>query len=331
MSDIEFAYPLVFLAMAIIPLLTLRYVFQHRSLHTSLSFSSTDSFKNIPSGYKLYLKHALFGLKMMGLATLITAMARPQSSTSSQNITSEGIDIIVALDISSSMLAKDFEPNRLEASKNVALDFIKGRPQDRIGLVVYSGESFTQCPLTTDHSVLKNLFENVKNGMIEDGTAIGSGLSTAISRLKDSKAKSKVVILLTDGSNNKGEVPPITAAEIAKTLGVRVYTIGVGTNGEALSPVQYFNGQYVYRKVPVKIDEKTLKEIASLTDGQYFRATDNKKLRSIYNEIDQLEKSKVEITEFRKKKEEHQYFLYTSLILLTSSFILDTSFIKSII
>lgn len=331
MGDIEFAYPWVFLALLIVPLLVVRYIFQVRRNHSSLLFGSTSGLENLASNQKLYLKHFFFALRMLGLTGIIVAMARPQSSTSSQSITSEGIDIIVSLDISSSMLAKDFEPNRLEASKEVALEFIDGRPQDRIGLVVYSGESFTQCPLTTDHSVLKNLFENVRNGMIEDGTAIGSGLSTAISRLKNSDAKSKVVILLTDGSNNSGEVPPITAAQIAKTFGVRVYTIGVGTNGEALSPVQAFQGQYIYRTVPVKIDEVTLKEIAEITDGQYFRATDNQKLREIYKEIDQLEKSKVEVTEFRKKTEEHRPILYASFVLIMLTFLLDTSLLKSII
>lgn len=331
MSDIEFAYPWVFLALLIVPLLIVRYIFQIRKNHSSLLFGSTSGLENLASNRKLYLKHFFFALRMLGLIGIIVAMARPQSSSSSQSITSEGIDIIVSLDISSSMLAKDFDPNRLEASKQVALEFIDGRPQDRIGLVVYSGESFTQCPLTTDHSVLKNLFENVRNGMIEDGTAIGSGLSTAVSRLKNSDAKSKVVILLTDGSNNSGEVPPITAAQIAKTFGVRVYTIGVGTNGEALSPVQAFQGQYIYRTVPVKIDEVTLKEIAEITEGQYFRATDNQKLREIYKEIDQLEKSKVEVTEFRKKTEEHRPILYASFVLIMLTFLLDTSLLKSII
>jgi Ca-activated chloride channel family protein len=215
------------------------------------------------------------------------------------------------------MLAQDLKPDRLEASKNVAIEFVSGRENDRMGLVVYSGESFTQCPLTSDHAVLINLFKDIRSGMIEDGTAIGMGLANAVSRLKDSKAKSKVIILLTDGVNNRGAIAPLTAAEIAKTFGIRVYTIGVGTQGMAPVPVQTPYGTR-YQNAKVEIDEKTLQQIAQVTDGRYFRATDNEKLREIYHEIDQMEKTKIDVKEYSKKEEEYMRFglLATSLFLL---------------
>lgn len=240
---------------------------------------------------RVWLRHLLFACKVLAIVFLVTALARPQSSNSWQTYSSEGIDIVLGLDISTSMLARDFTPDRLEAAKEVATKFILERPQDRIGLVVFAGESFTQCPLTTDQAVLVNLLREVQSGMIEDGTAIGLGLANAVNRLKDSPAKSKVVILLTDGVNNRGSIAPVTAAELAKTYGIRVYTIGVGTYGEAPYPVQTPFGIQL-QNVPVEIDEAVLKQIASVTGGQYFRATDNDKLQQIYNEIDQLEKSK---------------------------------------
>ncbi|MCI5055875.1 MAG: VWA domain-containing protein [Flavobacteriales bacterium] len=266
----------------------------------SLRYSSIKSLAK--SSYGVF-NHVLFFVRILSLSALILALARPQTSLSWQNVSEEGIDIVLALDISGSMLAEDLKPNRLEASKNVAIDFILNRPTDRIGLVVYSGESFTQCPITTDHAVLVNLFKDIKNGMIEDGTAIGMGLSTAVNRLKDSDAKSKVIILLTDGFNTTGAIPPLTAAEIAKAFNVRVYTIGVGTNGQAPYPAKDIFGRTQYQYLPVKIDEKTMKEIASITGGNYFRATNNRKLKLIYEEIDKLEKSKTQITEYRKKNE----------------------------
>jgi Ca-activated chloride channel family protein len=237
-------------------------------------------------------------------------LARPQKTDKFQNVTTEGIDIMLALDISGSMLARDFKPDRLEASKNVATEFISGRPYDRLGLVVFSGESFTQCPLTTDHAVLINLLREIQSGMIEDGTAIGNGLATAINRIKDSEAKSKVIILLTDGVNNRGEIAPSTAADIAKTYGIRVYTIGVGTRGTAPYPVQTPFGVQ-YQNMPVEIDEAILKDIASKTGGNYFRATDNDKLVQVYSEIDKLEKSKIDVHQFTRKEEK---FLIPAII-----------------
>ncbi|HEY5138148.1 MAG TPA: VWA domain-containing protein, partial [Methylococcales bacterium] len=253
---------------------------------------------------------------------IIVCLARPQSSDSWQNQTIEGIDIMIALDMSSSMLARDFQPDRLGAAKAVATEFVSGRPYDRIGLVVFSAESFTQCPLTTDRAVLINLLQNLQMGMLEDGTAIGLGLANAVSRLKDSEAKSKVVILLTDGENNRGEIAPITAAEIAKTFGVRVYTIGIGTMGTAPYPVQTPFGVQL-RDMEVKIDEKTLQEIATITDGKYFRATNNRTLTEIYKEIDRLERSKIENKEFSKKNEEYRRYAIGALILALFAMILQ--------
>jgi Ca-activated chloride channel family protein len=245
-------------------------------------------------------------------------------------MTTEGIDIVISMDISGSMLAQDLKPDRLEASKNVAMDFISGRPNDRIGLVIFSGESFTQCPLTTDHQVLQNLFANVKSGMVEDGTAIGMGLATAVNRLKDSDAVSKVIILLTDGVNNQGSVAPLTAAKIAQKFGIRVYTIGVGTQGFAPYPFKTPFGTTVYQDVEVQIDEETLQNIASVTNGQYFRATSNKALESIYKEIDELERSKIEVKEYHKKKEEFFPLAILALALLIIEFILRHTVFRSI-
>lgn len=236
---------------------------------------------------------------------------------------------MLAMDISGSMLAQDLKPNRLEAAKDVAASFINGRPNDNIGLVVFSAESFTQCPLTTDHTVLLNLFKDIQSGMIEDGTAIGLGLANAVSRIKDSQAKSKVIILLTDGSNNAGEVAPVTAAEIAKTFGVRVYTIGVGTKGMAPYPFQTAFGVQ-YQNIPVEIDEATLKQIASTTGGQYFRATDNASLKEIYSEIDQMEKTKISVREYSKKQEEYKNWALLAFALLLAELLLRNTLLRNI-
>ena len=306
------------------------YILRYKKHSGELHLSALTLFSGVKNSPKEYLRHGLFAFRLIALAGLITALARPQSSTSWQNVTTEGIDIILAMDVSGSMLAEDLKPNRLEASKAVAMDFIAERPNDRMGLVLFSGESFTQCPITTDHAVLKNLFKDVKNGMITDGTAIGLGLANGVNRLKDSQAKSKVVILLTDGENNRGEIPPVTAAEIAKAFGIRVYTIGVGTRGEAPFPFRSPFGGIVYQNIEVKIDEPLLTQIADMTGGKYFRATDNKKLKAIYEEIDKLEKSKIEVQEFRKK---HEMFLPWALVaglLLFLEFILRNTLFKSI-
>lgn len=275
------------------------------------------------------MRHLLFVLQVLAIFFLVVALARPQSSNNWQTYTSEGIDIVLALDISGSMLARDFTPDRLEAAKEVATKFILERPQDKIGLVIFAGESFTQCPLTTDQAVLVNLMREVQSGMIEDGTAIGLGLANAVNRLKDSPAKSKVVILLTDGVNNRGAIAPLTAAELAKAYGIRVYTIGVGTYGEAPYPVQTPFGVEL-RNVPVEIDEEVLQQIAHLTDGKYVRATDNNKLKQIYQEIDQLEKSKIEVKHFSKKEEQYFIFGLVGLFLLITQALLRYTLLRKI-
>lgn len=280
--NITFANPEFFWGFLLLPLLIVWYIFRHKKEYGSVKVATTSALNTSLLGR---FRHLLFVFRVLAISALITAIARPQTSMSWQDVTTEGIDIVIALDISGSMLAEDFKPNRLEASKQVAMDFISERPYDRIGLVIYGGESFTQCPLTTDHDVLLNLFGDIQNGMIEDGTAIGMGLATAVNRLKDSEAISKVAIVLTDGSNNSGSIPPVTAAEIAKEFGVRVYTIGVGSNGTAPTPFKDRFGRIFYENIPVRIDEKTLKEIANTTDGAYFRATDKDKLEDIYQEL----------------------------------------------
>lgn len=307
MFGYEFANPEYFWLLLVILPMVVWYIFKEKDSHADLQFSSISFFKTLKRGNRIWLRHVLFALRVLAIAFLIFALARPQSDNSWQTYNSEGIDIMLALDISGSMLARDFEPDRLEAAKEVATKFVLERPQDRIGLVVFSGESFTQSPLTTDKAVLVNLMKDLKSGMIEDGTAIGLGLANAVNRLKDSKAKSKVIILLTDGVNNRGAIAPMTAAELAKTFGIRVYTIGVGSLGEAPYPVQTPWGIQL-QNMPVEIDEDILTQIADMTGGKYFRATDNQKLEQIYGEIDQLEKSKIEVKHFSKKDE--QYFLF---------------------
>lgn len=292
----------------IIPLLILWYWFRHNKTNAQLRFSGTQMFGLGPQ-YKVWLYHSLFVLRILAIGLLIVALARPQSISRKQNINIEGIDIVMSIDVSGSMLARDFKPDRLEAAKDVAKDFIAGRPNDRVGLVIFSGEAFTQVPLTTDHTMITNIFDEVKSGMIEDGTAIGDGLATSVSRLKDSDAISKVVILITDGVNNSGSVDPLSAAELAELYGIRVYTVGIGTQGLAPYPVQTPYGIQM-QQMKVQIDEELLKKIATMTGGQYFRATNNKKLKEIYKEIDVLEKSKIDVQEFKKK---HEGFLPIAL------------------
>lgn len=329
-NDIQFANPELFVLFALIPLLVLAYVLRLKRQKASIRLSSFMHLPQSTADIKVMSRHLPFALTLLAMSFLIIALARPQSTLNWQDVTTEGIDIVISMDISGSMLAEDLKPNRLEAAKNVAIDFINDRPNDRIGLVIFSGESFTQAPLTTDHSVLKNLFKDVTNGMIEDGTAIGMGLVTAVNRLRESDAKSKVVILLTDGFNTQGSIPPLTAAEIAREFGVRVYTIGVGTIGKAPYPFKTSFGTTAYQNVEVKIDEPTMKEIAQMTGGKYFRATNNRSLAAIYDEIDQLEKSKIEVSEYRKKKEEFFPFAWIAAILLLLEFTLKNTVYRSI-
>jgi Ca-activated chloride channel family protein len=330
MENITFHNPnLFYLLLLLIPMIAW-YVWKHRELESSIRLSTIKGFVKAPRTYKHYIKHAPFVLKILALSFFIIALARPQSTDKWSNTTTEGIDIVIALDISGSMLAEDFRPNRLEAAKEDAIKFISGRPNDRIGLVVFSGESFTQCPLTTDHAVLINLINDVKSGMIEDGTAIGVGLANAVSRLKESTAKSKVIILMTDGVNNMGEIPPLTAADIAKAIGVRVYSIGVGTQGTAPYPFTDVFGNKRYQDVPVEIDEDVLTQIAHQTDGKYFRAVNNKRLQEVYEEIDKLEKSKIETKEYSKKNEEYLYYLLAGVIFLLSELLLRNTVLRNV-
>jgi Ca-activated chloride channel family protein len=326
-KGIEFAHPEFFWLFISIPLMVGWYIWKQRQLQGNLSVPTLKGFTIIKKSMLPKFRHYAIVLRSLAVAALVVALARPQSSLSWQNSTTEGIDIIIASDISGSMLAEDFKPNRLEAGKEIAIDFIKGRPDDRIGLVVFSGESFTQCPLTIDHSVLINMYADIKNGMITDGTAIGMGLATAVNRLRGSEAKSKVVILLTDGSNNSGSIPPITAADIAKQFKVRVYTVGLGTNGFAPYPVQTPMGVQ-YQRMPVVIDEVTLSKIASITGGKYFRATNNATLKDIYTQIDKLEKAKIDVTQYRKKTEMFLPWAIIALVLLSLEFILKNTLFR---
>src|SRR6201996_6379896 len=328
LSGIEFAHPGFFWLFIIIPAMVAYYIWRQQQLQGSLSVSVASGFSLPKKSIIPQLRHLGIILRSLALTALIIAMARPQSSLSWQNSTTEGIDIMIASDISGSMLAEDFHPNRLEAGKNIAIDFIKNRPDDRIGLVIFSGESFTQCPLTIDHDVLINLFTDVKNGMIEDGTAIGMGLATAVNHLKDSQAKSKVIILLTDGVNNMGSIPPITAAEIAKQFNVRVYTVGIGTNGSAPYPFKDQFGNVHYQNMPVQIDEATLSKISAITGGKYFRATKNQELQGIYQQIDKLEKVKIAVTQFHKRTERFLPFALAAIILLSLEFLLSNTIFK---
>lgn len=330
MPDWQFQHIEFLWALLVIPLLILWYVLGYWKRQPVMGYSAVGLIGR-HGGYKPYFIHVAFALRLLALAAIITGLARPQSSSSWHDVTTEGIDIIMAVDISSSMLARDFEPNRLEAAKEVAIRFIEGRPNDRIGLVIYSGESFTQCPLTTDHEKLINLFKEIKNGMIKDGTAIGMGLANAVNRLKESNARSKVIILLTDGENTAGSIPPLTAAEIAATYGIKVYTIGVGTKGQAPMPVQDMFGRIRYQMMDVNIDEESMQKIADITKGHYFRATDNEKLVDIYAEIDQMEKTVIEEKQYEKKSEEFLPLALIAIALLVAEHLVRRILLNSAI
>jgi len=301
--------------LALVPALLYWYWKNKDKISPNVTYSSVKMFGSVPKSLKERLIHFPPVLRVLAVALLIVAFARPQSFSSGENVYTEGIDIAMVLDISGSMLAEDFKPNRLEAAKNVIDNFVEGRITDRIGLVIFSREAFTQCPLTIDYSVLRNLLLDIRTGMIEDGTAIGNGIANGINRLKESDAKSRIIILLTDGVNNAGEVDPISAAEIAKAFGIRIYTIGVGTRGEAPYPVQTPFGTR-YQMVPVDIDEAMMTNIAEITGGQYFRATNNRALAEIYEKIDKLEKTKIEITSYKNASEKYHSWLWGGLLLL---------------
>jgi Ca-activated chloride channel family protein len=328
LKNIEFANPEYLYLLLIIPILVAWYWYKNNRSKAEIKISTTLPFASVSKSPRQYLYHLLFVLRVFVVGLLVFALARPQSSTSRQDVTVEGIDIVIAIDFSTSMLAEDLKPNRLDAAKQVAQDFINGRSNDRFALVVFAGETFTQVPLTTDHSILTNMFKDVKSGMIEDGTALGDGLATAVTRLHESKAISKVIILLTDGVNNMGALDPASSAEIAKLYGIRIYTIGVGSMGMAPYPVQTPFGMQ-YQNMEVKIDEDLLKQVAKMTDGIYFRATSNSKLKEIYSEIDKLEKSKIDVTEFHKKTEEFSILALIAMLLFAFEILLKNTIFKT--
>ena len=332
MKDITFENPQFFWLFLLFPLLILWQWFRRKKEMPSVLFSSLQVVQPLRT-WRTTLRPILYVLRCLALAALIVALARPRSSSEiTKTKTTEGIDIILSIDMSSSMLAKDLKPNRIEALKRVASHFIEQRASDRIGIVVYSGESYTKVPATTDKSVVLQALKDIKQGEIEDGTAIGMGLGTAINRLKDSKTKSKVIILMTDGVNNTGVIDPLSAAELAKEYGIRVYTIGIGTNGKALSPVAYNpDGSLQYDMVPVEIDERLLTQIAEATGGHYFRATDNQKLAQIYTEIDKLEKSKIEELKYYQHKENFRLWALLALVLLVAEFGLRHTVFRSFV
>lgn len=332
LSQITFANKWVlYLIPVVLVLAVLWWWFLSKKNYPSLKLSGTNAFAKTGEPFKATLKKFLPVLRVLSLISLLVALARPQTSYDEEKITTEGIDIVLAMDVSTSMLAKDLKPNRLEAAKKEAMDFIDGRPHDRIGLVVFAGESFTQCPVTIDHAIVKNQIKQIKNGLMEDGTAIGMGLATSVQRLKEINSKSKVIILMTDGVNNKGLIDPSTASDIAMQFGTRVYTIGIGTNGKAMTPVAMTpSGELMFDYADVQIDEPVMKSIAKKTGGQYFRATENKKLKDIYQQIDKLEKTKIEVSAFEHKTEKFFPFALIAGILLLLELTFKYLIVKSI-
>lgn len=326
----QFASPYFLWLLAVIPLVVVYYVWRTRQGGASIQVSTIDGVAEAPRTVRYYLRHLPFALRCAAVALLIVALARPQSVDEGSTSNTEGIDIVLAIDISTSMLAQDLQPDRIQAAKQVAGNFITDRPGDRIGLVAFAGEAFTQSPLTTDQGTLQTLLGRLRSGVVEDGTAIGNGLATAINRLRESDAKSKVIILLTDGVNNQGQIAPMTAAEIAKAQGIRVYTIGVGSEGMAPYPAIDMFGNLTFVNQKVEIDEKVLKAISDMTGGKYFRATDKDKLKAVYNEINQLEKSKIEVTEHISYHELFLTWVLAALGLLMAEFLLSNLVLKRI-
>lgn len=329
-ENITFVNKELLLLLLLLPLLGLWYFLQYKKRYPHIHMSSLEGVKTV-SSIRGKLRATLPILRVLTFIVFVIALARPQQTLKEQDIKAEGIDIVLVMDLSSSMLAQDFKPDRLEVSKKVASDFIDKREHDRIALAVFAGEAFTQCPLTTDHKVLKEFLNGLKCGVLEDGTAIGMGLATAVNRLKESPAKSKVVILLTDGDNNAGYIKPMTAAEIAKEFDVKVYTIGVGSRGKALTPVsRNSNGQYIFGLANVQIDEQLLNELAQLTNGKYFRATDEESLQKIYADIDLLEKTEIEVTTIKRYSEEFHRFVFLGILFLIIEFLLRYTILRTL-
>ena len=332
LKEIEFTHSVFFWLLLIIPILVVWYVAKNKQQNADLKISSLKGFSNQSSIWSI-LKHLLFFTRLLAVGLIITALARPQTvDVSTKTKTTRGIDIIMAIDVSASMLAKDLKPSRLEALKNVASKFITRRPNDRIGLVEYAGESYTRTPITSDKGIVLKSMKDIKyNTVITGGTAIGMGLATAVNRIKDSKTKSKIIILLTDGVNNSGFIDPKTASELAVEYGIKTYTIGLGSNGTALSPVALNNGKFQYARIKVEIDEKLLKEIAKETGGRYFRATDNKKLEEIYDEINRLEKTDIEEFKYYNYEEMFRPLVLWALGLLMFELLIRNSVLRSFI
>ena len=332
LEGIEFTHKELLWLLLVIPVLLLWYILKHKKQAAVLEISTADGLLK-GNQFWTILKHSLFVLRALALTLIIVAMARPQTvDVSTKTKTTRGIDIVMAIDVSASMLAKDLKPNRLEALKKVASKFINRRPNDRIGLVEYAGESYTRTPVTSDKGIILKSLRDIKyNTIITGGTAIGMGLATAVNRLKESKAKSRIIILLTDGVNNSGFIDPQTASELAVEYGIKTYTIGLGSNGMALSPVAINNGKFQYSRIQVEIDEKLLKEIASETGGKYFRATNNKKLEEIYDEIDKLEKTELEEFKYYNYEEKFRPLVLLALGLLVLEFLLRHTFLRSFI
>ena len=330
----EFANKEYFLLLLLLIPYLIWYVGYRKKSEPTMQLSDTYAYLKAPKSWRMRMMHLPMLLRLATFVLLVVVLARPQTRNSWDQRTTEGIDIMMAMDVSTSMLAEDLKPNRMEAAKSVAAEFISGRPNDTIGLTIFAGEAFTQCPMTTDHTSLLNLLQGVRTditatGLMSDGTAVGMGLANAVSRLKNSKAKSKVVILLTDGSNNMGDLSPMTSAQIARSLGIRVYTIGVGTNKTAPYPMRVAGGvQYV--NIPVEIDTKTLSDIAAATEGNFYRATNNRELKQIYKDIDKLEKSKMSVTKFSKRYEAYLPFALAAFVLLLLEILLRTTVLRRI-
>lgn len=331
LENISFANPDFFWLFLLLPLAIIWYVFKRKQENASLRISSIKGFKTDSILPKL--KPGLFLLRLLALSAIIVAMARPQTEDiSTRTKTTKGIDIVMAIDVSSSMLARDLKPNRLSALKKVAADFIKKRPNDRIGLVAYAGEGYTKTPVTTDKNIVLNALQEITYGQLEDGTAIGMGLATSVNRLKESKAKSKIIILLTDGVNNSGFIEPQTAADLAIEFGIKTYTIGLGTNGNALTPISYnADGSFRYGMSQVEIDEELLKDIADVTGGKYFRATDNETLEEIYDEINKLEKTDIEEFKYYRYEEKFRPWVLLAGALLLLEWILRNTLFRSFV
>jgi len=326
----QFAHPNILWLLTVLVPMTAYYVYRSMQGGAAIDISTVEGVRGAPRTARYYLRHVPFALRCAAAALIIVALARPQSAEHNSRTDAEGIDIVMAVDVSTSMLARDFKPDRITAAKEVAASFIADRPTDRIGLVVFAGESLTQSPLTTDQGTLQTLLSRIRSGIIEDGTAIGNGLATSINRLRESDAESKVIILLTDGVNNRGQISPLTAAQIAKDYGIRVYTVGVGRRGKAPYPAVDMFGNQTFVEVEVEIDEDILRTIADETGGKYFRATDKQKLKEIYDEIDSLEKSRVEVTQFTVLHEEYLAFVRWALAALALEFLMNTLILKRI-